>query len=196
MSQDPTPSEHLALRLALADASPSGFLSRPCYYGGATFAPCTPRLWTVDRYSPVVIDSMVAALQEIATRFPRARLTLVGYSGGGVIALLTARRLDAVVRVVTVAAPLDTLAWTTYHGYTPLSAGSNPAEIPGWPSELEQIHLGGAEDNKVPPAVLNSFMEKTNSAGASISLLVYPGFDHDCCWLQNWPEILGEIRVN
>ena len=29
VSQDPTPSEHLALQLALDDASPSGFLSRP-----------------------------------------------------------------------------------------------------------------------------------------------------------------------
>ena len=159
-------------------------------------APCSPKLWTVERYSPVVIDSMVAALQVIATRFPRAELTLVGYSGGGVIALLTARRFDAVVRVVTVAAPLDTLAWTTYHGYTPISPGSNPAEFSDWPPELEQIHMGGADDNNVTPAVLDSFLKKSRDAGASTSLLVYPGFDHDCCWLQAWPDILGEIGLN
>jgi hypothetical protein len=196
VAQDPTPAGHLALKLALADPAPSGFLSRPCYYGGALLAPCTPDLWTVKRYSPLVIDSLVAALQEIANRYPRAEITLVGYSGGGVIALLMARKFDRVVRVVTVAAPLDTSIWIAERGYTPLSANSNPAEIVDWPLDLEQIHLSGANDSNVTPEILHSFLEKTGNAGAAARSLVYPGFDHECCWLQDWPKILRNIGVN
>lgn len=196
VAQDPTPSGHLALKLALADPAPSGFLSRPCYYGGVLLAPCTPDLWTVNRYSPVVIDSMVAALQVIVARYPRAEITLVGYSGGGVIALLTAQKFDRIVRVVTVAAPLDTLAWTNDHNYTPLSAGSNPADIIDWTSQLEQIHLSGEEDTNVTPAILESFLEKTVNTSAVTRAVFVAGFDHECCWLQEWPEILRNIGVN
>ena len=196
IAQDPTPRAHLTLRLALVDPAPSAFLARPCYYGGSMSAACTADLWTVNRYSPVVIDSMLAALSLISKRFPRAEITLVGYSGGGVIALLMARKFDRVVRVLTVAAPLDTDIWVAEHGYTPLAAISNPAGIVDWPPDLEQIHLSGAKDSNVTPEMLESYLEKTGNTGTAARSLVYPGFDHKCCWLQDWPQILRGTGLN
>ena len=196
IAQDPTPDGHLALRLALVDPAPSAFLARPCYYGGSMRAPCAADLWTVNRYSPVVIDSMTAALRLVSKRFPQAEITLVGYSGGGVIALLMARKFDRVVRVITVAAPLDTATWIAAHGYTPLAANSNPAEVVDWPPDLEQIHLGGANDSNATPEMLESFLVKTGNTGAAARRQIYPGFDHECCWVQDWPQILRSIGLN
>ena len=48
-------------------------------------------------------------------------VTFVGYSGGGVLAVLIAERLDNVAGVITVGANLDTDAWTEHHGYLPLT---------------------------------------------------------------------------
>ncbi len=191
IARDPTSSEHLGLRLALADPAPSAFLGRPCYYGGATEPPCEPALWTLERYGPRVVAAVVAALADIAARYPRARLTLVGYSGGGVIAVLAARQLDRVERVITVASPLDTAAWTRHHGYTELAAASNPADLGDWPARTRQLHLVGTDDAQVPPFIAASYHTRTGLAPPHSVTVPLDGYDHRCCWLREWPAILG-----
>ncbi|NND68416.1 MAG: alpha/beta hydrolase [Halioglobus sp.] len=195
IGRDPTGSEHTGLQLAIADPAPSAFLARPCYYGGAFTPPCEPSLWTLERYSPRVVGAVVEALAELARRYPRARLTLVGYSGGGVIALLAARQLERVERVITVAAPLDTAAWTQHHGYTNLSAGSNPAQITDWPVRLRQLHLFGDRDTRVPATVVASYHAATGLSPAQSVTVPVADYDHACCWVQDWPAILAALAA-
>lgn len=193
VARDPTGTDHLGLRLAIADPAPSVFLARPCYYGGASTLPCEPTLWTLARYSPRVVGAVVEAISEIARRYPRAQLTLVGYSGGGVIALLAARQLERVERVITVAAPLDTTAWTHHHGYTSLAPGSNPAAERDWPSGQRQLHLLGVEDVEVPATIVASYHARTGLVPPRSVVVPMPGYDHYCCWDQTWPAILASL---
>ena len=195
VAHDPTGSEHLALQLALADPAPSALLARPCYYGGALAPPCEPALWTVDRYGPRVVSALVAALAEIGERYPRARLTLIGYSGGGVVALLAARHVARVERVVTIAAPLDTAAWTQHHGYTRLGAASNPAAFGEWRDGLTQVHLVGVDDVTVPASIAASFHHRTGLASPRSVTVPFAGHDHQCCWLDVWPAILASLAA-
>jgi pimeloyl-ACP methyl ester carboxylesterase len=55
------------------------------------------------------------------------RLTLVGYSGGGTIAVLLAARRSDVAEVITVAANLDVGYWTQRDGLSPLTGSLDPA---------------------------------------------------------------------
>ena len=48
---DPTPRNPLMLRLMTIDPEPAVYLGRPCYFGLAIQPPCTPRDWTLDRFS-------------------------------------------------------------------------------------------------------------------------------------------------
>jgi hypothetical protein len=184
ISADPTPRNPLALRLMLRDPAPAVYVSRPCYHGEAAAPGCSPRLWTTGRYGEPVVASMAAALRRLAG--PERPLVLIGYSGGGVLAMLLAARLDNVERVVTVAANLDLARWTTLHGHTPLSASLDPASAPPLPAHIAQLHLAGGDDRQVPPWI--SAPVAARQPGAEHRVL--RGFDHRCCWEGAWPALM------
>lgn len=183
--EDPTPAKSLVLGLAAADRSAGvAYLARPCQYlpGGR----CEPRYWTTQRFAPEVVAAYQAALDELKRRTGASRLSLAGYSGGGVLAALLAEERVDVVELLTVAAPLDTAAWTRHHGLTPVS-GDNPADRAGRLRSLPQHHWVGGQDEVVPEGVVRAFAER---AGAAVSLV--PGYDHECCWVDDWPRRLAE----
>lgn len=187
VARDPTPGRPLALELMLADPAPAIYLGRPCYHGTAADPPCSPLNWTTARYSEAVVDSVTAALSRLLATYPRARVTLIGYSGGGVVALYVAARLERVSTVVTLAAPLDVAEWARRHGYSPLLGSLNPADERKWPPALRQVHVHGAEDGNVPPDTVHRFEGR---AGDTASFLVLAGFDHVCCWRERWSGLL------
>ncbi len=124
-----------------------------------------------------------------------ARVTLIGFSGGGTLAMLLAPGLPRVTRVITVAANLDTAAWTAHHGYPPLTASLNPATRPPLGPRIAQTHYLGERDSSVPPSLLAALRTRT----ADADWRVVPGFDHQCCWVERWPVLLdaaiaGEAR--
>jgi len=101
-SRDPTPADPVALRLALAHprtVAPVNvaWLGRPCQY--VTSPRCTSAYWTDRLYSPEILDGIDAAIDQLKNHAHAGELVLVGYSGGGAIAvLLAARRHDAADR--------------------------------------------------------------------------------------------------
>jgi hypothetical protein len=105
--------------------------------------------------------------------------------------MLLAQRLEGVGRVVTIAANLDTDAWTGLHGYSPLAASLNPMTEPPLPDDVSQLHLAGGLDWKVPPAQIESALR----VEADAELAVLPGFDHHCCWESIWPAVLDAVRA-
>ncbi|TXS96718.1 alpha/beta hydrolase [Parahaliea maris] len=191
VAPDPTPAEHLTLKLMLADPGPAVFVARPCYYGTATEPGCEPRLWTSERYSDEVVASLAQVIHRLAAEHAGMPLQLVGYSGGGVIAVRLAQHLPEAVAVITLAAPLDTGAWTAHHGYTPLAPGQNPAGMASWPGTIRQLHLSGASDDNVPPELQAGYRRRMQSLDPSAVFRTLPDYDHHCCWLRNWPEILA-----
>lgn len=186
VSSDPTPLAPLALGLMKEDPTPSIYLGRPCYHGLAVAPGCSPWLWTHGRYSEIVVASMAAALQNALGPDSQARIVLIGYSGGGVLAMLMAPRLPRVDTVVTVAANLDIDAWADHHGYSRLTGSLNPAAQPPLPGHVRQVHLTGSRDLQVPPAVAKPAVIYE----PKVIALTVPDFDHRCCWEREWPRLL------
>ncbi|MFU8816060.1 MAG: alpha/beta fold hydrolase [Pseudomonadales bacterium] len=187
IAADPTPREPFALKLMRLDPKRSVFLGRPCYHG--MMAGCEPGMWTIGRYSEAMVASMAAATERLIAQRDYASVVLIGYSGGGVLALLVAERLPQVDAVVTVAANLDLQAWTELHGYSPLVTSLDPARLSGSRNGLRQLHLSGEADGNVPPAVHEALLQRLPAA----EFRTLPGFDHRCCWLQLWPQLLAEL---
>jgi pimeloyl-ACP methyl ester carboxylesterase len=105
---DPTPKHALAFELMAQTKQRAWYVTRPCYNSMLREPHCDAALWTHARYSTTVVDSMAAALTRHSQAQGNPRLVLVGYSGGGVLAVLMASRVPNVVGVITVAANLDT----------------------------------------------------------------------------------------
>lgn len=187
---NPTGRRTVALELMLADPHPALLLGRPCYHQpGTPSPPCEPDLWTEGRYSPAVLDALAEAVQRLLAEYQPASLVLVGYSGGGVLALLLAQRQTLPATVVTVASNLDTAAWTEHHRHLPLTGSLNPAlEIePG--ADFRQIHLAGTRDGVVPPATTVGYRERHPTA----EYWLHEEFDHHCCWVEAWPGLLDRV---
>lgn len=191
ISADPSPRYPLMLLMMQKDPTPSIYLGRPCYF--QTVLPllqdalCNPSLWTDARYSDAVVQSMADALIQRSSS-PQTRITLIGHSGGGALAVLIAPRIPQVDQVVTLAGNLDTDAWTKLHGYSKLSKSLNPAKQHPLPPNIQQIHFIGAKDDNIPPSSIQHFLQKNAASADTI-----PQADHSCCWLEIWPELLKKF---
>jgi alpha/beta superfamily hydrolase len=183
---DPTTRNPIALRLLARANAPGIYVSRPCYQQ-IVDPKCAFDVWTGGRYSRVVAESLAAAIQSVASETRAREIVLVGYSGGGALAVLVAERMSNVAAVLTIAANLDVAAWTQLHGYLPLSTSLNPAV-----SEIEhpwrELHLSGGQDEVVPTATTAAYF-KTYPAAKQ---WIYADFGHVCCWLNEWPAIEAE----
>lgn len=186
-ASDPTPRRTLVLDLMRLDPRPSVYVGRPCYHGTAERPPCHAALWTRDRYSERVVASMASAVRRIMEAGAVERVVWIGYSGGGTLAMLLAPRFSASAAIVTVAANLDIDAWADLHGYQRLEGSLNPARRQGPPPPVPQRHYAGGADDVVPPAIV------ARGPIAPGSLRIIPRFDHRCCWVTLWPEILAEL---
>jgi pimeloyl-ACP methyl ester carboxylesterase len=184
VAADPTPRTPLTLELLARDPAPVRFLGRPCYHGTAARPPCTGELWTGARYGEPVVAALAAALETIVASQRPGRLVLVGYSGGGTLAVLVAQRVPAVDVVVTVAGNLDPAAWTAHHGYLPLEGSLDP--LAGPEPVARMVHLSGGRDRVVPVALAARYRERFPGQ----PFVELADFDHRCCWVDAWPELL------
>ncbi len=186
-SDDPTPNEPLALELALADAAPNVvYLARPCQY--IKSAACQPEIWTNAKYSDSVINSMVAAVKQIAGDHP---IELVGYSGGGTIALLVAAQLPQVTSIRTVAGNLDPAAHVALHGLAPLTGSHNPNEFAERLSKIPQLHFVGAEDDNVPVTIAESYQQQLGNTHCS-KIIDVMSATHSTSWVEYWAALLKQ----
>lgn len=187
---DPTPRNPLMFELMSLDPAPSVYLGRPCYLGLNRSKACTPDLWTDGRYSESVVASMSAATDRLSTGYQA--LVLLGYSGGGTLAMLMAERLPRTETVITLAANLDTQRWAALHKQHALTGSLNPAARPPLPQRIRQMHFAGDKDDNVPPQLIRDAVAQQHGA----SFRVFPDQGHRCCWRKVWPEILGELAAD
>jgi len=188
-SADPTTQNPLALKLLARTHAPSIYISRPCYQQ-LKDPGCSPEIWTGGRYSATVVDSIASAIGNTIYDAKQPELVLVGYSGGGALAVLVAERLPQVAAVVTIAADLDIDAWTRHHGYLPLTTSLNPAASDARHPWLE-IHLQGTRDTIVPMKTTEAYFARHTQA------LRWPfqQYDHVCCWIDSWPESFAQVEA-
>jgi len=186
-STDPTTHNPLALKLLLRTPQSGAYVARPCYQELRVPA-CTPEMWTTARYSEQVVSSMTDAIRQVVHHADARKIVLVGYSGGGTLAVLIAERLDNVAAVITISANLDTESWTNQQQYLPLEQSLNPAksthEHP-WP----EIHLHGARDSVVPTATTAGYFQRYPAAKP----VIIDRYDHVCCWVDRWPNLFATL---
>jgi dienelactone hydrolase len=185
-ARDPTPRNPVVLDLMALDQAPSVLLGRPCYHGLSQKRGCTPDLWTTARYSETVVESMAAALSRLAAGYQS--LVLIGFSGGGTLAMLLAERTPKTWAVVTLSGNLDTARWAILH-QEEVSDSLNPAARSPLLPHIRQKHFAGGKDKHVPPELAKEAI--AGQPGAEFR--IFQEFDHVCCWQQAWPEILASL---
>jgi dienelactone hydrolase len=189
VADDPTPHHPLALELAAQTSGPILYLGRPCYFQARTDAACRAPVWTSARYSKSVVESMAAVIKRSMAAYPSRPVVLIGYSGGGVLAVLIAPLIPASA-VVTIAANLDVDAWTRWHHYAALTGSLNPATQPQL-AHIQEWHLVGDRDQVAPPSLSQAYLDRLDPS----HVWHYPSFDHVCCWAEKWPAIFSHIQA-
>ena len=185
---DPTPLKPMVLRMTIADPSAAVvYLGRPCQYlSAAELKKCDPQLWMRGRFREDAVGAMSAAVDLVKRNYGATEVNLVGYSGGGAMAALIAARRNDVSCLVTVAAPLDTRAWTEAIGVSHLSRSLNPADDTDRLRHIRQTHFRGGRDQAVPAATVRRFLEGTPNA----TVIDMESFDHRCCWDDEWHALV------
>lgn len=189
IANDPTARNPLILRLIAQDTTPAILLGRPCYYGLNYSSDCTSQYWTSHRYSKEVVQSMSQALKLWLSDQSYSEIVLIGYSGGGSIAILMANEIQNISKVVTVSANLNVTAWSRLHGYMPLKMSLNPSSDVKLNRKIEQFHFAGGNDEIVPAFIIKEFSNSQKNA----QFFLFENFNHACCWEQQWKKILDII---
>ncbi|RFU44556.1 alpha/beta fold hydrolase [Paraburkholderia sp. DHOC27] len=192
-SLDPTPREATGLALAARDPAPNVvYLARPCQFTSMAMNPrCDRAYWTGKRFAPEVIESMNRAVSHFAALTPGRSIELVGYSGGGAVAVLIAARRPDVVSIRTVAGNVDDEFVNQLHDVSPMPGSENPIDFAEQVAGIAQIHFSGAEDKVVPPAVAQRFVRATGARCARA--ITIAGVSHDGDWSRRWPALLDVV---
>ena len=166
-TDDPTPRSTLVRDLAMRDDAPNVvYMARPCQF--IMSDKCSTTYWTDGRFAPAVINSMSAAVAQVAGERP---IVLVGYSGGAMVSGLVIKRNPAlpVKKWVTIAGVLHHEDWTEFFGDAPLWNSLNLRHLP----DVRALHYVGEDDDVVP----NAFSRKW--VGDDGKIVVVPFADHE-----------------
>ena len=136
-----------------------------------------------------MIDAMAQALKRIASEQGYAHVVLIGYSGGGTLAMLLAEQVPNVVAVVTIAGNLDPDEWARHHDYSPLWTSLNPSSRTPLPPAIFQLHVAAENDGIVPAEMVLRAAAHQHDP----EIMLVPGADHACCWLEMWPSVLATL---
>ncbi|WP_202149750.1 alpha/beta hydrolase family protein [Candidatus Sarmatiella mevalonica] len=192
ISEDPTPRTQVLLPLAAIDPRPNVvYISRPCQYTDVALnARCLDfTYWTDGRMSPVVVDSINEVINTIAKN---SAFSLVGYSGGGGIAILIASINPRTKDIVTIAGNLDIAAFNHYHSVKPMLSSMNPIDYAIAIKHIPQLHLCGGEDKIVPPFLAQEYARK--SASNVVRYSIIPKNTHQNGWKKVWVGYIRDLR--
>lgn len=184
-SSDPTPHSPVGFDIANRISGTVAYLARPCQYINPETQGlnCAPVMWTSARYALEVVSSLNHAIDQIKQAIQAKRIKLIGYSGGGTLALLIAANRDDIEKLITIAAPIDINAWSKFHKISPLSHSLNPMnDLDKWIA-IPQAHYAGSRDEIVPVTLYQKALQEADSRLIS-TLHVIRGYTHGCCWDQ------------
>lgn len=147
-TSNPTPRTGFMRHLAWGDYHDNVvYLARPCQF--VKDNRCSQKDWTTNRFSPEIIDAMASAIKNTAQG---QEVTLIGYSGGAMIAGLVAIKYPDlhINEVITISGNLNHKEWTQYHKVPPLSGSLDLADFKDEFAKIKQTHYVGENDKVVP----------------------------------------------
>lgn len=192
LSDNPTPRQPLALKLAILDPhSHVVYISRPCQYTPHDLDPkCSPKYWSSHRYAPEVIQAMNEVLTQIKEKTKNTNFVLIGFSGGASVACLVAAQRQDVSGLITIAGDLNHETLNQYHQTSPLAGSLNPIVIAPQLKNLPQHHWNGTNDRIVPTWIAQDFAKKVNNP-ACVQVHTLKGVSHHKGWEKQWKEIVS-----
>jgi len=194
ISNNPTPLNPTALKLMNVDKYQCKiYIARPCQYTNS-LKKCEKKYWTSHRFNSKVINSYIEALNKLKAEYKNNTFSIIGYSGGASVALLTASKRNDISKIITVAGNMDHTFWTEYHKITPLSDSLNPIDYIKELSHIPQYHLIGSNDKIIPKDIFNSYISYFEDT-SNIQSKIYPA-THTKNWEQNYKDFLKEINKN
>ncbi len=190
LSDDPTPVHPLVLRLAAMDLTPNvAYLARPCQY--ISDEHCDSVYWSDKRFAEEVIASMNQAIDRLKHEAKAQTIRLVGYSGGGAIAVLVTARRHDVASLCTIAGNLDHKALNEFHHVTPLVGSLNPIDFAAAISRVPQVHFVGGKDKIVPAFIAKRFVARAQNP-LSLKIIEIHNASHGSGWDRAWMEYCGK----
>jgi len=190
LSNNPTPRNFLVLKLASIDKNANvTYLVRPGQYTEKPLR-VDPCYWSDKRFSEEVITSMNEAISELARLAQADKINLIGYSGGGAVAVLVAARRADVASLRTIAGNLDIEAVNKYHNVSQFSYSINPIDFAQKIKNLPQRHFIGSKDTIVPSFIAESFVKHAGDKDSS-RITVVEGATHTKGWIACWKELLA-----
>lgn len=194
---DPTPLNPIGLELAALDKSPNVlWLARPCQYSldvndnekaGVIPDYCDSRYWSSARYSEEIITAIEQAVNEVMVAEGLSGLHLIGYGGGGAVAVLLADRLKSVQSLRTIAGDIDPTARLRQRGFNGLSGSLDPARIAPNLKDLPQFHFSGEDDEEIPTWVTIRFV-KEYVGDRCARVLLAKDVEHEDGWTDFWDQ--------
>jgi len=194
ISDNPTPTDPIALRLAAVDNNPNIiYLARPCQYVTLEAETnCSKTFWTNRRYADAIISSYIEAINQLQKLYKTNGFHLVGYSGGGTIAALLAARRTDILSLRTIAGNLDHVALGKAKNVSPLTGSLNAQNIASKLSALPQVHYSGTNDTVIPEWVSIDFVAAVaNPACAAYRRIKNAG--HISGWITAWRTLSLQI---
>ena len=191
-SDDPTPREPIALYLAAKDpAANVAYIARPGQFPENGIVKCDPTYWSARRFSPEVIAAISEAIDRIKLYAGAEHIELIGYSGGGALAVLVAARRDDVISLRTVAGNLDHEGLSVYHKTSPLHGSLNPIDYALSVKKIPQRHFAGAKDKVIPVEIIRRFAKASGDNECNNVVLV-KDCGHSKGWVKAWPGIIAD----
>ena len=191
-SRNPSPKNPIGLTLAAQQHKGNVlYIARPCQYVSFEKNPkCEFPYWTGKRFAPSVIDSLSSVIDIGKKRAGAEKLEIIGYSGGGAVAVLVAAGRSDVSGIRTVAGNLDHRVWTQHHKVDPLRGSLNAADVAEKVAHVPQIHYVGSKDENIGHYVAESFRTKAVRENC-IKIQMVKGASHSEGWEQIWPDLIN-----
>ncbi|MFO1129964.1 MAG: alpha/beta hydrolase [Rickettsiales bacterium] len=160
-TNNPTPKNKLVLALAAEDFRKNiVYIARPCQFTPPELNEnCNSAYWTSKRWSPEVIDSMNEVIDKITRS---GNVHLVGFSGGGGMAVLIGSRNSNVKSIITIAGNLDHVKFNKFHKAKQCTDSLNPTDFSDRTFDIKQIHIVGRKDKIVPEFIVDDFINSFN----------------------------------
>jgi hypothetical protein len=202
ISDDPTPYTQTLFNLLTSDHRPNIiYLGRPCQYTDKELNPkCNNnKYWTDWRMNPETVASLKEVIQKIAGN---NNYNLVGFSGGGGMAVLIANHNPKVKSIITIAGNLDIVAFNKYHNVRPslpglskipMEGSLNPIDYASNVKYIPQLHLSGGKDTIVPALIADNFVTKSNSK--CVKQEIIPEASHTQNWKDAWQTTLHQVPI-
>jgi dienelactone hydrolase len=182
----------MVLQLAALDPSANiAYLARPCQYvlKEAHDRNCESRYWSKERFGQVVVSALDEAVTYLKNKAGASRVNLIGYSGGGGLAVLVAAGRDDIASLRTIGGNLDHREFTRHNKVTPLIGSLNPVDVAAGVGMIPQIHFSGNRDRTVPKSVAEKFMARLPDKHCAV-LVPVRGASHNKGWQKVWPDLL------